>query len=95
METSPHEKRNDSGTSEDRSDGQADFAQTQSEDHQEVLEAVMAEYLEKIETGKSPDPATYLEAYPQHADELSTFFRNHHWLGTSSTPETPSLLGSS
>ena len=99
METSPHEKRNESGTSEDAStsddtsDGQANSAQTRSEDHQEVLEAVMAEYLEKIDAGKTPDPATYLEAYPQHADELSTFFRNHHWLGTTSTPETPSLLG--
>ena len=64
-----------------------------SQDHQQVLETVMAEYLEKLDSGKTPDPAAYLEAYPQHADELSTFFRNHHWLGANSPPDAPSLLG--
>ena len=91
METSPHEKRNDAGTSDhagtsdDTSNGQADAPQARSENHQEVLESVMAEYLEQIDSGKMPDPANYLEAYPQHADELSAFFRNHHWLGITST----------
>ncbi|MGI9466882.1 MAG: serine/threonine protein kinase [Rubripirellula sp.] len=63
------------------------------QDHQQVLETVMAEYLEKLDAGNAPDPATYLAAYPQHADELSTFFRNHHWLGVNSPPDAPSLLG--
>jgi serine/threonine-protein kinase len=53
----------------------------------------MAEYLEKLDSGNTPDPATYLEAYPQLVDELSTFFRNHHWLGVNSPPDAPSLLG--
>lgn len=66
---------------------------TEPVDEQDALEEVMAEYLEKIESGGTPDPATYLELYPQHAAELTTFFRNHHWLGETSAPETPSLLG--
>ncbi|TWT84010.1 Serine/threonine-protein kinase StkP [Planctomycetes bacterium CA13] len=45
-----------------------------------LIEAVMAEYVEKYEKGESPDAGSYLNAYPQFADELKSFFRNHHWL---------------
>ena len=45
------------------------------------FESVMAEYLERIEAGESPDPAAYLRTYPQYADDLRTFLQNHHWLG--------------
>ncbi|MCH1441046.1 MAG: hypothetical protein L7W43_15390, partial [Rubripirellula sp.] len=68
-------------------------SQNLSEDDQLVLETVMADYLEKLDAGNNPDPAAYLEAHPQHANELATFFRNHHWLGVNSTPDSPSLIG--
>ena len=58
-----------------------------------TLEAVMAEYLERLEAGATPDPAAYLASYPQHASELRSFFRNHHWLGEASAPGSPSLIG--
>ncbi len=59
----------------------------------ESLEEVMAEYLERIEAGETPNPAQYLRAYPQHEDELKSFFRNHHWLGETPAPDTVSLVG--
>ena len=93
METSPNDKNSEPVISEDSGKAESDSPQGLPEDHQDVLETAMAEYLEKIDSGNTPDPAAYLEAYPQHADELSTFFRNHHWLGATSTPDTPSLLG--
>ena len=57
------------------------------------LESVMANYLERIEAGEKPDPAEFLSAYPQHGEELQSFFRNHHWLGDSQPPEPNSLVG--
>ncbi|MAI72947.1 MAG: protein kinase [Rhodopirellula sp.] len=80
-------------TSNDSDEISANSPQHLPEDDQQVLEAVMADYLEKLDAGNNPDPAAYLEAHPQHANELATFFRNHHWLGGNSTPDTPSLLG--
>ncbi len=59
----------------------------------ESLEAVMAEYLLQLEQEQHPDPAEYLAAHPQHADELRIFFRNHHWLGAAPVPASPSLVG--
>ncbi len=52
----------------------------------------MAEYVERIEDGQTPNPSEYLQAFPQHADELRSFFRNHHWLGDTPAPET-TLVG--
>ncbi|NNE00354.1 MAG: serine/threonine protein kinase, partial [Pirellulaceae bacterium] len=57
------------------------------------LESIMAEYLERIEAGENPSPETYLSAYPEHADELRSFFRNHHWIVETPTPQTPLLIG--
>ncbi len=57
------------------------------------LESVMADYLQRRESGESPDPANYLQRYPQHSVELQSFFRNHHWLDDSPTPESSSLIG--
>ncbi len=57
------------------------------------LESVMADYLERRERGQAPSPETYLEAYPQHAAELRTFFRNHHWMDDSRPSSSASLLG--
>ena len=56
------------------------------------LESVMAEYVERIEEGQAPNPGEYLQAFPEHADELRSFFRNHHWLGDTPAPET-TLVG--
>jgi eukaryotic-like serine/threonine-protein kinase len=56
------------------------------------LETVMADYLQRLEQGQSPDPATYLRTFPQHSVELQSFFRNHHWLGASQ-PTTSPLIG--
>ncbi len=57
------------------------------------LESVMADYLQKLEQGDQPDPGRYLAAYPRHATELRSFFRNHHWFGDAEPPETSSLVG--
>jgi eukaryotic-like serine/threonine-protein kinase len=93
MEKLPEDKRSVANTSDNSDEVASDSPQDLSQDQQQVLETVMAEYLEKLDAGDTPDPASYLAAYPQHADELSTFFRNHHWLGVNSTPDAPSLLG--
>ena len=58
------------------------------------LETIMAHYIERIELGEDADPHPYLKRFPNHTDELKTFFRNHHWLDESE-PETSSLVGKS
>ncbi|PNY37782.1 serine/threonine protein kinase [Rhodopirellula baltica] len=57
------------------------------------FENVIADYLGRVDAGEAPDPAVYLEQFPEHSDELKSFFRNHHWLGDSPTPPTASLCG--
>ena len=57
------------------------------------LESVMADYLQRLESGRKPEPEDFLAAYPQFASELRTFFRNHHWFGQSPPPETSTLVG--
>lgn len=57
-----------------------------------LLEAVLAEYLERQETQSLPCPDEYLERYPELADELQVFFRNHQWLKGSDSEEV-SLVG--
>ncbi|MDA8743687.1 serine/threonine protein kinase [Rubripirellula amarantea] len=59
------------------------------------FETVMAEYLERIDAGESPDPAQYIQQYPQFADDLRTFFRNHHWLGGPSSVDLADSWGES
>lgn len=59
-----------------------------------TLESVMAHYIECIERGEHADANDYLDRFPKHADELKTFFRNHHWLDESD-PEESSLVGHS
>ena len=93
MEKPPHDEHDEPSTSKDSDQVQSNSPHDLPENPQDVLETVMAEYLEKIDSGNTPDPSVYLEAYPEHADELSTFFRNHHWLGATSTTDAPSLLG--
>jgi predicted Ser/Thr protein kinase len=63
------------------------------DDNDDSLESVMADYLQRLESGQVPDPGEYINAYPQHAGELRTFFRNHHWLGDSPAPTPSSLIG--
>jgi serine/threonine-protein kinase len=45
------------------------------------FESVMADYIQRVESGQSVDPADYLQRFPQFADDLKAFFQNHHWLG--------------
>lgn len=89
MEKTPEDEREVPDSPDDTDTASSNFKSN----HEQVLENVMADYLEKIDAGNAPDPATYLESHPEHADELSTFFRNHHWLGENSPPEVPSLVG--
>jgi len=93
MEKSPDEHQHASSSADPIQSADSELRPTGSENDSNELEAVMADYLEKVESGDKPDPAKYLELYPQHAQELTTFFRNHHWLGETSVPETPSMLG--
>ncbi|MGB1814096.1 MAG: protein kinase domain-containing protein [Rubripirellula sp.] len=93
MEKQPQDERSLPATSENPDAEPSTLPQEMSDDHQQVLEDVMADYLANLDAGNAPDPAAYLEAHPQHADELSTFFRNHHWLGVNSPPDVPSLVG--
>lgn len=64
-----------------------------SPENDEPLEEVLADYLERLEAGESPDPTTYLNRFPQHAGELRSFFRNHHWMGEAPAPQLGSLCG--
>ncbi|MDM4016689.1 serine/threonine-protein kinase [Roseiconus lacunae] len=57
------------------------------------FESIIADYLERVEAGETPDPATYLMRFPEHGEELQSFFRNHHWLGESPSPPPASLCG--
>ena len=47
----------------------------------------------KSNRGRSPSPASYLNAFPDYADELRSFFRNYHWLGDAPRPVSASLVG--
>ncbi len=64
-----------------------------SDDRPDSLESAIANYLQRLEEGQKPDPGEYLQAYPQHAHELRSFFRNHHWLGEAPPPTASSLIG--
>ena len=66
---------------------------TPSSDDIDPLDAIMAEYLERIEAGEQPNIDLYLEAHPQYAKDLTTFFRNHHWLGDTPDAKASSLIG--
>ncbi len=57
------------------------------------LEEILAEYLQRVEMGESPDPSEYLAKHPEFADDLKSFFRNHHWMGESPAPQHVSLAG--
>lgn len=63
------------------------------DDDDEAFDDLLAEYLQRLEDGQSPDPADYLARYPHYADELRSFFRNHHWMGEAPTPQPNSLIG--
>lgn len=58
------------------------------------LESVMADYIQRIESGQAVDPADYLQRFPQFADDLKAFFQNHHWLGDpAATDACESMVG--
>ena len=55
-----------------------------------LLEQVMAEFVEKQEKGATASPDEYIARYPQLAEELKSFFRNHVWM----TGQEPSSIAS-
>ncbi len=57
------------------------------------LESVMADYLQRREHGEGPNVDVYLRTFPQYADELKSFFRNHHWLDQTATESLPLSVG--
>ena len=57
------------------------------------LEDIMAAYVEQVEGGEEPRPEAFVQKYPQHADELRSFFRNYHWLAEEPAPQPVSLVG--
>ncbi|MCC9658921.1 serine/threonine-protein kinase [Rhodopirellula halodulae] len=63
-----------------------------SEPDRSSLDSVLAEILTLEERGEPPIPHEFLERYPEHADELKDFFRNHQWLGQEEPPNT-TLIG--
>lgn len=60
---------------------------------EDAFDEILADYLQRIEAGESPDPAVYLARHPEHDDELRSFFRNHHWMDESPAPPLSSLCG--
>ena len=46
-------------------------------DHSQHLNEIIAQYLEAVETGNSPDRGELLAAHPDLADELRSFFTEH------------------
>ncbi len=57
------------------------------------LESVMADFIERRENGAAPDVHVYLRTFPQYADELKSFFRNHQWLGQTAVESLPISIG--
>ena len=49
-------------------------------DHSQRLNEIIAEYLEAVETGNSPDREQLLAAHPDVAEELQSFFAEHDQL---------------
>ncbi|KAA5543181.1 serine/threonine protein kinase [Roseiconus nitratireducens] len=64
------------------------------QEDEDALDAILADYLQRLEDGQTPDPAQYLRQHPEYADELRSFFRNHHWIGDTPEPPPTSLCGS-
>ncbi|MEL6107754.1 MAG: serine/threonine-protein kinase [Planctomycetota bacterium] len=54
---------------------------------------IIADYLLRLESGEQPDPESYLQRHPEYAEELVSFFQNHHWIGDKPTPALTSLCG--
>lgn len=52
------------------------------------FDELLGEIFERIEAGPAPSPEEYLQRYPQFAEELTEFFRNHAWFGSGSLDET-------
>lgn len=82
----------DSSSSESR-EGSNLLPTSAEHDPSATLESVMADYLQRIEKGRSPDPEEFLRAYPHYASDLRTFFRNHQWLGETPETEDSALVG--
>ena len=68
---------------------------SESADHgsDDEFDNIVADYLLRLEAGEQPEPEEILQRHPHHAEELRSFFRNHHWIGDSPSPNLGSLCG--
>ena len=53
---------------------------------QDSLDRIIAAYLEGIDAGESPDRQKLLERYPQHAEQLRSFFADHDRMDRAAAP---------
>jgi WD40 repeat protein/tetratricopeptide (TPR) repeat protein/tRNA A-37 threonylcarbamoyl transferase component Bud32 len=61
----------------------------ESEDRQQRLEAVLADYLRAVEAGPAPDQRELLSRHPDLADELASFFANQAEFAQLAGPVAP------
>ncbi len=55
-------------------------------DREQRLEQIIADYLAAEDAGTAPEPKELVAANPDLADDLRTFFREHHRIGRLSAP---------
>jgi WD40 repeat protein/tRNA A-37 threonylcarbamoyl transferase component Bud32 len=53
---------------------------------QDSLDGIIAAYLEAIDAGHSPDREALLKRYPQHAEQLRSFFLDHDRIDLAAAP---------
>ena len=78
----------------------SDSHASQSAVRQAKLEQVLADYLHSVENGQPLDRSALVEAHPNLADDLQSFFRNHDSIGRLAEPlkaaaDAPTILGMS
>src|SRR5690349_17954017 len=64
-------------------------------DHEQTLEAVIADYIRACEAGTAPDRQAILERHPNHASDLREFFAMRDqidWMGQPIQPNDESKL---
>ncbi|MEX2212832.1 MAG: hypothetical protein WD768_01805, partial [Phycisphaeraceae bacterium] len=57
-----------------------------SEQGDERVDAILADYLQALEQGETPDRAKLIEANPHFADELRAFFADHDQFAEAAAP---------
>ncbi len=62
---------------------------TETTGHDELLDAVLGRYFERVEAGESPDPQSVIDQHPELADELRSFFADLERVDRASEPLRP------